>query len=193
VFDLGVSSYQLDTPGKGFTYREKSAPLDMRFDQTTGETAADVITTATEEDLYEVFAKFGEEELAGTIAHALYRARVLKPMITVGDIDGVVRTVVRDKRHANSVLSRIFQALRIVTNEELQALTEGLEGARKAMRPGGRLAVISFHSLEDRITKLFLQSSAWRRISKKPIVASRAEQEENRRSRSAKLRIAEKV
>jgi 16S rRNA (cytosine1402-N4)-methyltransferase len=193
LFDLGVSSHQLDSPAKGFTYRIGTGALDLRFDQKTGDTAADFIKRATEDDLYEVFSKFGEEERARAIAYALVRARILKPIDTVSDIVRVVDRVVADKRNLNAVLSRIFQALRIVTNDESGALKEGLKGAESLLNKEGRLAVISFHSLEDRTVKLFFRTGSWKELTKKPICATDKELYENRRSRSAKLRIAEKV
>jgi 16S rRNA (cytosine1402-N4)-methyltransferase len=193
LFDLGVSSYQLDSPDKGFTYRVGTGALDLRFDQKTGEKAADFIWKATEDDLYEVFAKFGEEELARPIAHAFVRARVLKPIDTVDDVVRAVDSVITDKRKLNAVLSRIFQALRIVANDEFGALKEGLIGAQGLLKRKGRLAVISFHSLEDRTVKLFFRNGTWREITKKPMCATDKEIYENRRARSAKLRIAEKI
>jgi 16S rRNA (cytosine1402-N4)-methyltransferase len=193
LFDLGVSSHQLDAPDKGFTYRIGTGALDLRFDQKTGETAANFIKIATEDDLYEVFSKFGEEELARTIAHALIRARVLKPIDTVDDVVHAVDSVVTDKRNLNATLSRVFQALRIATNDELGALKEGLIGATNAVKKDGRVAVISFHSLEDRTVKLFFRNEHWKEITKKPICAGEKELYENRRSRSAKLRIAQKL
>lgn len=193
LFDLGVSSHQLDQADRGFSYRFEDAPLDLRMNQTRGETASEILNTASEEELYEIFAKFGEEERSRAIAHALLGARTVRPIKTVNDIVRIVAVHVPGYGERYGVLSRIFQALRIVVNDELNALREGLKGATKLLKPGGRIAVISFHSLEDRIAKQYLNGSSWRLVTKKPIQASRAEQLENIRSRSAKLRIAVKL
>ena len=193
VMDLGVSSYQLDTADKGFSYRFLEAPLDSRFDRTKGESAAECVNHSSEEELYEVFTKFGEEERAGPIAHALIRARSVKEITTVGDIVRVVKLVAGDNKQTTGVLSRIFQALRMQVNDEVIALREGLAGAERILAPGGMFAVISFHSLEDRVVKLFMQGDGWHQITKKPTIATLSEWRANSRSRSAKLRIAQKI
>jgi 16S rRNA (cytosine1402-N4)-methyltransferase len=193
LFDLGVSSRQLDSETKGFTYRCGSGKLDMRFDQAGGITAEEVIRTYSTEDLYEIFSKFGEEERAGAIAHAVSRARSVKRITSVADFVSAIRTVVPNEKELNGVLSRIFQALRIAVNDEFEALRSGLAGAADVLEPGGRIAVLSFHSLEDRIVKQYFRNGRWRVISKKPITAGEQEQTVNRRARSAKLRIAEKI
>lgn len=180
LFDLGVSSLQLDTPQRGFSYRYTDAPLDLRMDQGSGETAAERINRSTELELYDIFSEFGEEQHSRSISEALYRAR---PVRTVGDLVRIVGT-------SKSVLSRIFQALRIAVNDELGSLKAGLEGARKILKPGGKLVVISFHSLEDRIVKRWMRSSGWDVVTKHPMVPGSEEVDTNRRSRSAKLRIA---
>lgn len=182
LFDLGVSSMQLDTPERGMSYRYEDAPLDLRMDQHTGETASELINRSQELELYDIFSQFGEEQLSRSISAALYRAR---PVSTVGD---VVRVVGANR----STLSRIFQALRIAVNDELKSLKAGLEGAKEVLKPGGKLVVISFHSLEDRIVKLFMRQSEWEQVIKHPIVPKDGETRVNRRSRSAKLRIAMK-
>ncbi len=184
LFDLGVSSHQLDTAGRGFSYRFKDASLDLRLNQDEGATAAELLQKVTEQELYEILATFGEEEHSRAIATAIVRARHVSPIATTGDLLKII-----NKRAA----SQVFQALRIVVNDELGALKEGLSGAKELLTPGGRLAVISFHSLEDRIVKLFLKTDAWKLITKKPIVTSDIERRANSRSRSAKLRIAEKI
>ena len=189
LFDLGVSSHHLDTMERGFSWRFDGAPLDLRMNQTEGKTAANLINTASEEELYEIFAKFGEEELAGPIAHAVVGARRVKPIETTGALAAIIETVVPTGLRKHS-LSRVFQAIRIVVNDELVALREGLAGAVNVLAPGGRLAVISFHSLEDRIVKGFLKQSNMNIITKSPIRPARKEIESNRRARSAKLRIA---
>lgn len=186
LFDLGVSSHQLDTKERGFSYRFADAPIDMRLDQAQEKSAKDYLRVATEEELYEIIATYGEEERARAIAHALVRARSITPIQTVGDVIGIIG-------EQNKVLSRVFQALRIVVNDELQALKEALIGSHHLLKPGGRLAVISFHSLEDRIVKREMSRPIWLPITKKPIVAEDREMRANKRSRSAKLRIAEKL
>ena len=184
LFDLGVSSHQLDTGDRGFSYRFGDAPLDLRLNQNEGETAAELLARVSEDELYEILATFGEEEHSRAIATAIVRARRVSPIITTGDLLKII-----NKKSA----SRIFQALRIFVNDELHALKEGLEGAEKLLKPGGRLVVISFHSLEDRIVKLSLKTDAWKLITKKPIVTGDIERRANSRSHSAKLRIAEKL
>ncbi len=193
LFDLGVSSHQLDMPQRGFSYRFGDAPLDLRLNQSEGETAASLLQRLSEEELYEIFAHFGEEERARPIARAICRARAIKPIRSVGQLVSIVQAVVVDQRLQPAVLSRIFQALRIAVNDEIGALKAGLEGSRKLLGKGGRLAVISFHSLEDRMVKRFFQREDWNTLTKKPIVARDIEVEQNRRARSAKLRIAEKL
>ena len=193
LFDLGVSSFQLDTPERGFSYRFSNAPLDMRMDKTNGRTAADIVNTCSEGDLYEIIARYGEEQLAGTIADALIRARHMKPIVTTGDVVDVISSLIRDKNQLPTTLSRVFQALRIAVNDELTALKEGLQGGEELLQPGGRLAVISFHSLEDRIVKRYMQRASLRVVTKHPIIASHDELAGNPRARSAKLRIAEKL
>ncbi len=193
LFDLGVSSHQLDTPERGFSYRFTDAPLDLRLDQTKGVTAAQLVNRVSEEELYDIFARFSEEELARPIAHALFRACAVKSVESTGDLVAVVETVVKEQKKRNAVLSRVFQALRIAVNEELTSLRMGLEGAEKLVRKNGRLVVITFHSLEDRIVKQFMRQGEWNVVTKKPIVAGLEEQARNRRARSAKLRVAEKI
>lgn len=184
LFDLGVSSHQLDTAARGFSYRFTNAPLDLRLNQQRGETAAALLARVSERELYEILATFGEEEHSRAIAALVVRARRVKLIETTGDLLKLI-----DKRDA----SRVFQALRIAVNDELHALKEGLHGAKALLKPGGRLAVISFHSLEDRIVKQFIKSDGWKLITKKPIVSSDEELKENRRAHSAKLRIAQKL
>lgn len=193
LMDLGVSSYQLDTPDKGFSYRFLDGPLDMRLDRSQGETVAEFIKSASEEELYEIFTKFGEEERARTIVHALIRTRQVKKIVTVGQLLGAIDTAIGTGSDKYAVYSRIFQSLRIYINDELGALREALAGTNELLRPGGRLAVISFHSLEDRIVKQFMREGNWKLVAKKPISADQSEVIHNRRSRSAKLRVVEKL
>ncbi len=193
LFDLGVSSHQIDTPERGFSYRFSDAPLDMRLGSTSGVTAKDIVHRYSEEELYEIFAKYGEEQLARPIAHALVSARHMKPIVTTGDLINILSDLVPDKNHLSATFSRIFQAIRIVVNDELNALRFGLTGAAHLLVPGGRVAVISFHSLEDRIVKQSLQGADWRVVTKHPIIATDGETGRNSRSRSAKLRIGERL
>ncbi len=193
LFDLGVSSHQLDAGVKGFSYRFKEAPLDLRYDPSEDLSAADIVNTAPEEELYEIFARFGEEQLARPVAHALVVSRRMKPFVTTGDLVDIVSHLVRDKSKLSATLSRIFQAIRIVVNDEIAALIEGLEGAERLLKPGDKVAVISFHSLEDRIVKKCMHSSSWRATTKHPIIASSEEIARNQRARSAKLRIAVRI
>ena len=192
LFDLGVSSHQVDTAGRGFSYRYTDAPLDLRLDQTKGLTAAEYLEHVSEQELYETLATYSEEEHSRGIAAAIVGARRAKPVETTGDLLHIVQSVVGARQSAPTA-SRIFQALRIHINDEFTALKEGLKGAGELLKPGGRLAVISFHSLEDRIVKQYMRSDGWKLITKRPVCAGERELMENRRSRSAKLRIAEKL
>jgi 16S rRNA (cytosine1402-N4)-methyltransferase len=184
LFDLGVSSHQLDTAARGFSYRFEDAPLDLRLNQNEGVTAAELLKTISEQALYEILATYGEVESSRAIVSAIVRTRREHPITTTGDLLTYLN------KHQTS---QVFQAIRISVNDELNALKEGLEGAKELLKPGGRLVVISFHSLEDRIVKLQLKSDAWKLITKKPITPSEKEVIENKRAHSAKLRIAEKL
>jgi len=192
LFDLGVSSMQLDTPERGFSYRFTDAPFDLRMNTTNGETAAQLVNRATEEEVYDVIGSLGEEQLAGSIAHALIGARRVKPIETTGDVVRIIEKLVGDGKRRNAVLSRVFQAFRIAVNDELRSLKEGLAGAFDILEDNGRLVVISFHSLEDRIVKRYMKQGGWQVLTKHPIVAGDTEVQTNPRSRSAKLRIAVK-
>lgn len=186
LFDLGVSSHQLDTPERGFSFRFPNAPLDLRMDPSQGTPAAQYIRRLSEEELYEVLARFGEEELARPFARAICSARRVNPIRTTGDLASVIGRSEKAK-------ARVFQALRIAVNDELAALKEGLAGAVRLLTSNGRLAVISYHSLEDRIVKREIERPGLRPVNKRPITPSEEEKQENPRSRSAKLRIAEKI
>ncbi len=190
LFDLGVSSMQLDTPDRGFSYRFTDAPLDLRMNQSEGEPAAQLVNRISEDELYDIFSTYGEEELARVIAHALYRARSVKKIETVGDVVEVIENITKDRNERYATLSRIFQALRIAVNDELQSLRQGLAGAKHLLIPGGRLVVISFHSLEDRTVKRFMREGEWEVITKHPMLPTIDETGTNRRARSAKTRIA---
>ena len=192
LFDLGVSSHQLDTEARGFSYRFGDAPLDLRLNQNEGIPASEYIAHTSEDELYEILATYSEEEHSRAVSAAVVRSRVEHRIATTGDLLKIIEDVV-GQRGAKGVASRVFQALRIYVNDEFGALKMGLRGAKELLKPGGRLVVISFHSLEDRIVKQFLKTDGWRLITKKPVVAGEQEQMENRRSRSAKLRVAEKI
>jgi 16S rRNA (cytosine1402-N4)-methyltransferase len=189
LYDLGVSSMQFDDGERGFSFRS-DAPLDMRLDPSQGETAADYIASHDEAELADAIFHFGEERGARRIARVL-KAREPK---TTGELAAMVAGAVhvRGRRERIHPATKTFQALRIAVNDELGALRESLAAAVDAVKPGGRIAVISFHSLEDRIVKLhFREDARLRAITRKPIVPSDAEVAANPRARSAKLRIAE--
>lgn len=204
IFDLGVSSHQIEDGSRGFSF-QKEGPLDMRMGKNGSirqVTAKDILNLAGKDELYEIFNKFGEEPRAWPLASAVVRARKIKAFETTSDllkvIDEVykIRESIPDKIRA-SISKRIFQALRIAVNSELKNLEEALPKAISLLEDGGRLAVISFHSLEDRIVKDsfldFRKKTLGRIITEKPIESSEGEQEENPRSRSAKLRVFERL
>jgi len=192
--DIGVSSLQLDDPHRGFSFRSEG-PLDMRMDTRTGETAEQVVNQADEEELANLIYEFGEERRSRRIARAIVRAR---PITTTAELARVVSAAAPamkgDKIHP---ATRTFQALRIRVNDELGEIRTLLESAPSLLRPGGRLVVISFHSLEDRIVKdAFREASrnkVYEVLTKKPVIAGEEEERRNPRSRSAKLRAAMKV
>lgn len=190
LFDLGVSSMQLDTPERGFSYRFTDAPLDLRMDTSGGDTAAQLINRISSEVLYDIFSTYGEEQLARKLADAVYRARAVSQIQTVDDLTEIVKTIVPNEGARYSVLSRVFQGLRIAVNDELGSLQKGLEGAYRVLAPEGRLVVISFHSLEDRMVKQYMRQSGWVIVTRHPMRPTDTEMQENRRSRSAKMRIA---
>ncbi|HIY22546.1 MAG TPA: 16S rRNA (cytosine(1402)-N(4))-methyltransferase RsmH [Candidatus Flavonifractor merdigallinarum] len=212
LFDLGVSSPQLDDASRGFSYMA-DAPLDMRMDQTSVLTARTVVNEWSREELRRIFSQYGEERYAGLIAAAIERRRQEKPIETTLELADLIRSAMpakarKEKQHP---AKRCFQAIRIAVNDELSAVDRMLHAAVPRLNPGGRLAVISFHSLEDRIVKNVLAEFARgcicppdfpvcvcgrtpqiKLVGRKPIVASEQELEENPRARSAKLRVAEK-
>ncbi|NTU92426.1 MAG: 16S rRNA (cytosine(1402)-N(4))-methyltransferase RsmH [Chlorobiaceae bacterium] len=211
LLDLGVSSFQIDTPGRGFSYL-RNGPLDMRMDPDGPVTAADVVNGYEERDLASLFRRYGEEPLGGRIARALVAARNGEPITTTGQLAALVKEACPRKDLAIKTLSRIYQALRIEVNDELGVLQTALEEGFAALSPGGRMAVISYHSLEDRIVKRFFASEAtadWgpkgvalreplaparaTLVTRKPVLASAEEIERNPRSRSARLRVAQKL
>jgi 16S rRNA (cytosine1402-N4)-methyltransferase len=195
LMDLGVSSMQFDEPERGFSFRA-AAPLDMRMDPTAGESAATFLATRDEREIADVIYRFGEERASRRIARAIVALRDAgTPVRDTLDLAGVVaRAAGRGGRTAIHPATRTFQALRIAVNDELGALTAGLDAALARTIPGGRVAVISFHSLEDRIVKqTFREDPRAHAITRKPIVAAPDEVASNPRARSAKLRVAERV
>jgi len=189
LFDLGVSSYQIDNPEKGFSYRFEEADLDMRFDKKSPVKAVDILNKAGREEIYEIISRFGEEKYSGAIADSVYRARQIKKIENVGDLLNILDNITGVKGN-KGVSSRVFQALRIAVNEELANLELGLNGASSILKTGGRLAVVSYHSLEDRIVKNWMRQSIFKVLFKHPVYAGAEELRNNPRSRSAKLRIA---
>ena len=200
IFDLGVSSPQLDRAERGFSFRE-DGPLDMRMDQSGGRTAADLIRHLPETELADLIYHFGEERYSRRIARAIVRSRMTGPLETTWKLAAVVeRAVPASYRHGRiHCATRTFQALRIAVNQELDVLEPALRDAVDILAPDGRVCVISFHSLEDRIVKNTFRALASgpkvsvRLLTKKPIMASENERNRNPRSRSAKLRVAERT
>ena len=193
--DLGVSSMQLDAPGRGFSFR-RDEPLDMRMDTTTGQTAADMIREADERTLANVIYEFGEDRQSRRIARAIASVRARAPITTTGQLADVVRRAIPKRGYTRiDPATKTFQAIRIWVNRELEGLDLFLADAARRLRPRGRMAVISFHSLEDRVVKhtlRSLQTAGELTIrTKRPLVSSEAEIERNPRARSAKLRAAE--
>jgi 16S rRNA (cytosine1402-N4)-methyltransferase len=211
LLDLGVSSPQIDDPARGFSFR-RSGPLDMRMDQTRGETAAEWLAHAGEREIGEVIGRYGEERFAKQIAAAIVAARARGPLASTQQLAQVVATAVRTREAGQDPATRTFQALRIHVNEELSQLSVVLPQAVDALRSGGRLVVISFHSLEDRIVKRFMRDAAQAdrlpldlpvraselpqprlRLVGKPVRPGRLEVEANPRARSAVMRVAERT
>lgn len=193
LFDLGVSSHQLDTPERGFSYRFDGAPIDLRLDQWVGSGARELLDKLREDDLYEIIATYGEEERARAISASVVRARQINPIRLMGDLKSVLKLAGVGEGELAAVLSRVTQALRIAVNDELTALKEAFIGSAHLLTAMGRIAVISFHSLEDRIVKKEFRKPDWNVITKKPIVPRDEEIARNRRARSAKLRVAEHI
>jgi len=192
LLDLGLSSEQLSDSSRGFSFKH-SGPLDMRADPDLKVTAADLLNGLNHGELTKMLETLGEESRAKQVAAEIIKTRVIKPMTTTDQLADLVLRVYRSKRGKTHPATKTFQALRIAVNDELNNLKSGLPQALELLEPGGRLAVISFHSLEDRVVKQFIKESAsLTSLTKKPIVASDEEIKLNPRSRSAKLRIAEK-
>jgi 16S rRNA (cytosine1402-N4)-methyltransferase len=204
LLDLGVSSYQLETPERGFSF-SRQGPLDMRMDRATEHTAATLVNSLGEWELCNVILRYGEEHWAPRIARAILRARRHAPLQTTQDLAAIITQVVPPSARPRRIhpATRTFQALRIAVNGELSQLAESLHVAIACLRSGGRLCVLAYHSLEDRIVKKTFQSSAAkaethpipqvRLLTRKPITCSHAERQVNPRARSAKLRVLERV
>jgi 16S rRNA (cytosine1402-N4)-methyltransferase len=191
--DLGVSSFQLEAQGRGFSFR-RDEPLDMRMDRSAGPTAADLLAAIDERELADVISRYGEERHARRIARAIVRARASGPIRTTGELAAVVRRAAGGRRGRIDPATRTFQALRIHVNRELEGLDAFLEQAAAHLAPGGRLAVIAFHSLEDRIVKhTFRRLEGVRVLTRRPIAASEDEVARNPRARSARLRAVERT
>jgi len=189
LLDIGVSSFQLDDSSRGFSFHE-DAPLDMRMSQ-SGLSASEVVNTFDMERIAAILYEFGEEKHSRRIARAIVEAREKAPLSSTVQLANIVKWAYPGG-HARGIhpARRSFQALRIFVNDELGALKEGLKAARDVLKPGGRLAVISFHSLEDRIVKQFMRGeNGFTPLNKRPLIASPQEELENPRSRSAKLRV----
>ena len=197
--DLGVSSMQLDSPGRGFSFR-RDEPLDMRMDTSTGATAAEMLATVDERTLADVIYEFGEERYARRIARTIVEQGRSRRIETTGRLADVVRRAMPRKGYSRiDPATRTFQALRIWVNRELDGLDEFVMAAGRGLKPGGRMAIITFHSLEDRIVKHTLRAIqsagevGLQVLTKRPVVPSEAEVERNVRARSAKLRAAERT
>ena len=196
LLDLGVSSYQLETPQRGFSFKA-DYPLDMRMDPDLKVTAADLINGLNKGELKELFQKFGEEKLARRLAEAIVDARRLGQIKTCRQLSEIIVRAAGKFKTRIHPATRVFQALRMAVNDELNNLREVLPQALNLLKTGGRLMVISFHSGEDRIVKNFfkekVEEGKLKIITKKPVTSSQEERKENPRSRSAKLRIGEKI
>ena len=211
--DLGVSSYQLDTASRGFTYRE-DAPLDMRMDQRNPTTAADIVNGYSEMELFHIIRDYGEDNFAKNIAKHIVKARAEKPIETTGELSEIIKAAIPAKVRATGghPAKRTFQAIRIELNHELDVLENSIDTMIRLLNPEGRLSIITFHSLEDRIVKTSFRpnenpcicppdfpvcvcgrKSMGKVITRKPILPSKEELEENSRSKSAKLRVFERA
>ena len=196
VLDLGISSHHVDAAERGFSFM-KNGPLDMRMDKSLAVTAGDLVNGLTKSELYELFTKFGEERFARRIAAHLVEARRVKKIETTDELAQIIKKALPFSKKGIHPATKAFQALRIAVNDELNSLAETLPKAIALLGSGGRLAIITFHSLEDRIVKNeFIRSEEKGRgmiIIKKPIVPTEEEIERNSRSRSSKLRVFEKI
>lgn len=214
VLDLGVSSFQLDTPERGFTYRDENAPLDMRMDDRQSLTAKDIVNGYSEMDLYRIIRDYGEDKFAKNIAKHIVQERAKKPIETTGELTEIIRASIPMKVQVTGghPAKRTFQAIRIELNKELEVLQNNLDDMIDLLNPGGRICIITFHSLEDRIVKTNFKRnenpctcpsdfpvcvcgkrSKGKVVTRKPILPSEEELEVNSRSKSAKLRVFERV
>ena len=213
VLDLGVSSFQLDTPERGFTYRDENAPLDMRMDDRQSLTAKDIVNGYSEMDLYRIIRDYGEDKFAKNIAKHIVQERAKKPIETTGELTEIIRASIPMKVQVTGghPAKRTFQAIRIELNKELEVLQNNLDDMIDLLNPGGRICIITFHSLEDRIVKTNFKrnenpctcpsdfpvcvcgkKSKGKVVTRKPILPSEEELEVNSRSKSAKLRVFER-
>ena len=205
--DLGVSSHQFDQPGRGFSTRH-NGPLDMRMDKRQSKTAFDIVRTYSEHQLHKLFEQYGEVTNAKTLARTIVQVRQTAALKNIEDFKSAISGIV--KGNPNKYFAQVFQALRIEVNDELGALKEMLQQVPPLLKPGGRVAIITFHSLEDRLVKNFFRRGSFeephedpftmteqvkelRIVTKKPITPGEKEKKENPRSASAKLRVAEKI
>ena len=204
--DLGVSSHQFDDPQRGFSYRYDES-LDMRMNQQQTLTAADILNTYSVDQLQEMFSSYGEVTNSKTLAQQIVQARSASPIATTGQLVSIAEAVLRGPKM--QYLSKLFQALRIEINDEINSLKDLLKGTEQVLKPGGRAVIISYHSLEDRLAKRFFKTgnfegehdtdffgqrkSNWKVITKNPVEADEEEQKINPRSRSAKMRVAERA
>lgn len=214
VLDLGVSSFQLDTSERGFTYRDENAPLDMRMDDRQSLTAKDIVNGYSEMDLYRIIRDYGEDKFAKNIAKHIVQERAKKPIETTGELTEIIRASIPMKVQVTGghPAKRTFQAIRIELNKELEVLQNNLDDMIDLLNPGGRICIITFHSLEDRIVKTNFKrnenpctcpsdfpvcvcgkKSKGKVVTRKPILPSEEELEVNSRSKSAKLRVFERV
>lgn len=214
VLDLGVSSFQLDTPERGFTYRDENAPLDMRMDDRQSLTAKDIVNGYSEMELYRIIRDYGEDKFAKNIAKHIVQERAKKPIETTGELTEIIRASIPMKVQMTGghPAKRTFQAIRIELNKELEVLQDNLDDMIDLLNPGGRICIITFHSLEDRIVKTNFKrnenpctcpsdfpvcvcgkKSKGKVVTRKPILPSEEELEVNSRSKSAKLRVFERV
>jgi 16S rRNA (cytosine1402-N4)-methyltransferase len=205
--DLGISSYQIDQPERGFSFRSDNR-LDMRMNTSSGKTAVEVLNDTPEEDLYRIFREYGEIKSTGRLVKTIITARKQSPIETTGQLETVLSDMV-PQQNRSKFLARVYQAIRIEVNEEIDALREMLVQTADYIGSGGRLVVITYHSLEDRLVKNYMRTgnlegevkkdfygrpeTCWRLINRKVIVPTAQEIAENNRARSAKLRIAEKM
>jgi 16S rRNA (cytosine1402-N4)-methyltransferase len=191
LLDLGVSSMQLDNPERGFAFRH-DGPLDMRMNQSS-ESASDVVNQMPQEDLAAIIYRYGEERYSRRIAKAIVEERKKQRITTTTHLVNIIQRAYPRTLRQDHPARRTFQALRIYVNDELGSLEDGLEAAKHILEPQGRLVVLSYHSLEDRIVKQTMKGPSFTMLSKKPLTATQAEIDLNPRARSAKLRIAKKV